>query len=67
MRIYTPTSYTNVEKEVAKQVALSCLAALAEGYSTSAYKPDVTMNMNSEPLILYNEIYFAARYKIVCL
>ena len=63
----TPTSYTNVGKEVAKQVALSCLAALAGGYSTSAYKPDITMNMNSEPLILDNEIYFAALDKIVCL
>jgi hypothetical protein len=63
----TSTSFTNVGKELAKQVALSCLFAMAGGYNTSTYNPDITMNMNSDPLVADNAVYFAARDKIVCL
>jgi len=63
----TPTSFTNVGKEIAKEVALSCLFALAGGYNTSTYKPDITMNMNSDPLVSDDKVYFAARDKLVCL
>jgi|WetSurMetagenome_2_1015567.scaffolds.fasta_scaffold34162_2 hypothetical protein len=63
----TSTSYRDVAKEVATQVALSCLFALAGSYSAPASNPDITMNMNSQPLVIENEIYFAARDKIVCL
>ena len=63
----TATSFTNTGKEIARQVALSCLAGLTGGYNTSAYNPDVTMNMNSQPMIVGNDIFFAARDKIACL
>lgn len=63
----TPTSFTNVGKELAKQAALSCLFAFAGGVNTSTYKPDITMDMNSTPLVIGDDVYFAARDKVVCL
>ena len=63
----TSTSFKNVGKEIGKHVALGVIAGLLGGHDNSKYNPDITMNMNSQPLVINNEIYFAARDKIVCL
>jgi outer membrane protein assembly factor BamB len=63
----TPTSFKNVGKEVAKQAALACLAAFAGGYNTAQYNPDITMNMNSVPVVGDSTVFFAARDKVMSL
>lgn len=62
----TSTSYTNHGKEMALQVATSCLAAAAGSYNTRQYKPEVTHNMCSDPFFTKDKVLFAARNKMLC-
>jgi outer membrane protein assembly factor BamB len=58
----TPTSWTNVGKELATTAAVACLSL---GTVVKNYNPDVTMHMNSLPLIDGDALFFAARDKMV--
>jgi hypothetical protein len=60
----TSTYWKNVGKEVAKMAAVACISL---GTVVPNYMPDVTMNMNSDPLVVEDKIFFAARDKMVCL
>ena len=62
----TSTYHKDHMKEMAKQCGLTLLAALGGGYNTAAYQPDITHNLFSNPLVIGDNIYFAARRNVFC-
>lgn len=58
------TSHAAHGKEIARQAALSCLAAIGGGYNTSSYHAELTHNVCTYPLPTENEVFFAARKNI---
>lgn len=62
----TSTSHAAHGKEMARQAALTCLAALGGGYNTTRYHAELTHNVCSFPLPKEDWVFFAARKKVFC-
>jgi len=59
--------YKDHLKEMAKQCGLAFLGALSGGVNTSQYRPDIYHNLNSNILVIGDNIYFAARKNVYCI